>query len=54
MNSGDLWVYTSSREIVELPEIYKENVKRLLMYIDKLPLVARDHPTLVPYSPVPR
>lgn len=49
MNSGDLWVYTSNREIVELPEIYKENVKRLLMYIDKLPLVACDHhPTLVP------
>lgn len=53
VNSGDLWLYTSSVEIVELPAIYKENLKRLLMYIDKLPLVASD-PTLVPYTPLPR
>ncbi|CAH8330101.1 unnamed protein product [Eruca vesicaria subsp. sativa] len=53
VNSGDLWVYTSSREIVELPEINKENAKRLLMYIDKLPLVAYDRPTLVHYANAP-
>ncbi|VVB12838.1 unnamed protein product [Arabis nemorensis] len=53
VNSGDLWLYTSSVDIVELPGIYKENLKRLLMYIDKLPLVASD-PTLVPYTPLPR
>ncbi|KFK24654.1 hypothetical protein AALP_AA8G007800 [Arabis alpina] len=53
VNSGDLWLYTSSVEIVELPAIYKENLKRLLMYIDKLPLVTSD-PTLVPYTPLPR
>lgn len=53
MNSGDLWIYTSSKEIADLPVIYKENLKRLLIYIDKLPLVASD-PNLVSYAPLAR
>jgi hypothetical protein len=53
VNSGDLWIYTCSAEIADLPAIYKENLKRLLIYIDKLPLVTSD-PNLVPYAPLPR
>lgn len=53
VNSGDLWIYTSSAEIADLPAIYKENLKRLLIYIDKLPLVTSDS-NLAPYAPLPR
>nr|XP_012573011.1 E3 ubiquitin-protein ligase AIRP2-like isoform X2 [Cicer arietinum] len=42
VNSGDLWIYTSSNEIDDLASINKENLKRLFMYIDKLPLVLPD------------
>ncbi|GMN59578.1 hypothetical protein TIFTF001_028671 [Ficus carica] len=50
VNSCDLWIYTSSTEIVDLSAISRENLKRLLMYIDKLPLVVPD-PALVSYDP---
>ncbi|XP_023636552.1 uncharacterized protein LOC17883162 isoform X2 [Capsella rubella] len=53
VNSGDLWIYTSSQEIADIPGIYKENLKRLLIYIDKLPIVASD-PNLVSYAPLAR
>ncbi|XP_010558380.1 PREDICTED: uncharacterized protein LOC104827054 isoform X2 [Tarenaya hassleriana] len=52
VKSGDLWIYTATTEIVELPAIYRENLKRLLMYIDKLPLVF-PHQSLVSYDPLP-
>ncbi|CAN1231888.1 E3 ubiquitin-protein ligase AIRP2 [Linum grandiflorum] len=42
-NSGDLWIYTDSSEIVDLPFISRENCRRLFMYIDKLPLIVPDH-----------
>jgi len=50
VNSGDLWIYTSSCEVVDLTTIAKENLKRLVMYIEKLPLVVPD-PILVAYDP---
>ncbi|CAI8601049.1 unnamed protein product [Vicia faba] len=42
LNSGELWIYLSSREIIDLESINKENLKRLFMYIDKLPLILPD------------
>ncbi|RDX66177.1 hypothetical protein CR513_55085 [Mucuna pruriens] len=39
VNSGDLWIYMNSNEIHDLTSINKENLKRLFMYIDKLPLI---------------
>ena len=50
VNSGDLWIYTSSNEIIDLSSITKQNLKRLFMYIDKLPLIVPD-PVFVPYEP---
>ncbi|WJX76650.1 E3 ubiquitin-protein ligase airp2, variant 2 [Trifolium repens] len=43
VNSGDLWMYMRSNEIDDLASINKENLKRLFMYIEKLPLVARPY-----------
>ncbi|KAJ9185353.1 hypothetical protein P3X46_004996 [Hevea brasiliensis] len=42
VNSGDLWIYTCKNEIVDLSSITRENLKRLFMYIDKLPLIIPD------------
>ncbi|XP_057476518.1 E3 ubiquitin-protein ligase AIRP2-like isoform X4 [Actinidia eriantha] len=50
VNSGDLWIYTSSCDVADLSSIAKENLKRLVMYIEKLPLVEPD-PMLVSYDP---
>ncbi|RVW65912.1 hypothetical protein CK203_007665 [Vitis vinifera] len=49
MNSGDLWIYTDNTDIVDLTYIIRENLKRLFMYIDRLPLVIPD-PVYVPYE----
>ncbi|CAJ2670722.1 unnamed protein product [Trifolium pratense] len=43
VNSCDLWMYMSSNEIDDIASINKENLKRLFMYIEKLPLVARPY-----------
>ncbi|KAF7143040.1 hypothetical protein RHSIM_Rhsim05G0213200 [Rhododendron simsii] len=50
VNSGDLWIYTSSCDYIDLTSITKENLKRLMMYIEKLPLVVPD-PMLMAYDP---
>ncbi|XP_044479345.1 E3 ubiquitin-protein ligase AIRP2-like isoform X1 [Mangifera indica] len=50
VDSGDLWIYTSKNEIVDLASISRQNLKRLFMYIDKLPLITPD-PILVSYDP---
>ncbi|XP_077215340.1 E3 ubiquitin-protein ligase AIRP2-like [Tasmannia lanceolata] len=42
VNSADLWIYTDKFEVVDMSLISRENLKRLFMYIDKLPLVLRD------------
>ncbi|KAK4392307.1 E3 ubiquitin-protein ligase AIRP2 [Sesamum angolense] len=50
VNSGELWIYTSNCDITDLSAIGRENLKRLFMYIDKLPLVIPD-PVVVSYAP---
>ncbi|XP_042491527.1 E3 ubiquitin-protein ligase AIRP2 isoform X2 [Macadamia integrifolia] len=42
VNSCDLWIYTDSHEVADLSAICRENLKRLVLYIDKLPLVVPD------------
>jgi hypothetical protein len=49
VDTDDLWIYISSREVVDLSSISRENLKRLFMYIDKLPLIVPD-PTFVSYD----
>lgn len=50
VDSGDLWIYTNSQEIVDLMSITKDNLKRLFMHIDKLPLIVSD-PMFISYDP---
>ncbi|GAB4833969.1 E3 ubiquitin-protein ligase airp2 [Ancistrocladus abbreviatus] len=50
MNSGDLWIYTNSEEIADPNSINRENLKRLFMYIDKLPLLVPDR-MIVSFDP---
>ncbi|XP_057956683.1 E3 ubiquitin-protein ligase AIRP2 isoform X2 [Malania oleifera] len=49
VNSGDLWIYPCNIDIVDLSIVLKENLKRLFIYIDKLPLIVPDS-VLVPYD----
>ncbi|XP_054801849.1 E3 ubiquitin-protein ligase AIRP2-like isoform X3 [Prosopis cineraria] len=42
VNSCDLWVFTDSRDIVDMATVMRENLRRLFLYIDKLPLVVPD------------
>ncbi|KAM7270707.1 hypothetical protein ACFE04_029921 [Oxalis oulophora] len=49
VDSGDLWIYTSSTEVVDMLSIRMENLKRLFMYVDKLPLIVPNR-TLVAYE----
>ncbi|XAR66447.1 hypothetical protein NMG60_11012684 [Bertholletia excelsa] len=42
VNSGDLWVFMDSRDITDMATIYQENLRRLFVYTDKLPLVVPD------------
>ncbi|KAM7262502.1 hypothetical protein ACFE04_000185 [Oxalis oulophora] len=42
VNSGDLWMFTDSRDIIDTMTVTRENLKRLFMYIDKLPLIIPD------------
>ena len=36
---SSLWVYTDDRDVVDMDALTSENIRRLLMYINKLPLV---------------
>lgn len=49
VNSGDLWIYTDLSEIVGLSKILRENLQRLFVYIEKLPLIVPD-PVFLPYD----
>ncbi|PSS04777.1 RING finger protein [Actinidia chinensis var. chinensis] len=42
VNSGDLWVIMDSRDIIDIAMLTRENLRRLFMYIDKLPLIVPD------------
>lgn len=39
VSSGDLWVFTDGRDIVDIATVTQENLRRLFLYIDKLPLI---------------
>ncbi|XP_038689270.1 E3 ubiquitin-protein ligase AIRP2-like isoform X1 [Tripterygium wilfordii] len=43
VNSGDLWVFTDSRDIIDMATVTRENLRRLFMYIDKLPLIVPEN-----------
>ncbi|KAI3878735.1 hypothetical protein MKX03_005711 [Papaver bracteatum] len=49
VNSGDLWIYTDSRDIIDMSSICRENLQRLFLYVDALPLIIPD-PVFVPYD----
>ncbi|PNX93925.1 RING finger protein, partial [Trifolium pratense] len=42
VNSGDLWVFTDRRDVVDMATVTRENLRRLFMYIDKLPVIVPD------------
>ncbi|RLN00208.1 hypothetical protein C2845_PM06G26340 [Panicum miliaceum] len=39
VNSGDLWMFTDCRDLVDMATVTRENIRRLFMYIEKLPLI---------------
>ena len=39
VNSGDLWVFTDRRDVVGMAIVTRENLIRVFMYVDKLPLI---------------
>lgn len=43
VNSRDLWIYTGTNEILDMSTIAEDNIQRLYMYIEKLPLIVPDH-----------
>eukprot|EP00268_Persea_americana_P022002 TRINITY_DN2186_c1_g1_i11.p1 TRINITY_DN2186_c1_g1~~TRINITY_DN2186_c1_g1_i11.p1 ORF type:complete len:148 (-),score=27.98 TRINITY_DN2186_c1_g1_i11:349-792(-) len=38
VNSGDLWIFTDSREVIDMAALSRENLRRLFMYIISCPL----------------
>jgi len=36
---GSLWMYTDDSDVVDMDTLARENIRRLFMYINKLPLV---------------
>ncbi|KAK8946154.1 hypothetical protein KSP40_PGU019036 [Platanthera guangdongensis] len=42
VSSSDLWIFTYSKDAVDMTTVYKENQRRLLLYIDKLPVIVPD------------
>ncbi|KAF5200806.1 Ring finger protein [Thalictrum thalictroides] len=42
VNSGDLWIYTDNKEVIDASSMCRENLKRLFIYVDKLPLIVPD------------
>ncbi|XP_009612860.1 E3 ubiquitin-protein ligase AIRP2 [Nicotiana tabacum] len=43
VNSGDLWVYMDNKDVADMTTITRENLRRLFMYIEKLPLIVPDN-----------
>nr|GMC88425.1 E3 ubiquitin-protein ligase AIRP2 isoform X1 [Ipomoea batatas] len=50
VNSGDLWICTNTCEVRDLCAISSDNLKRFLLYIEKLPLLLPNS-TFVSYNP---
>ncbi|XP_076915268.1 E3 ubiquitin-protein ligase AIRP2-like [Bidens hawaiensis] len=47
VNLTDLWIYIEASDTIDLAIIFKENTKRLFMYIEKLPLVSNSKTLIV-------
>ncbi|KAJ7565916.1 hypothetical protein O6H91_02G080900 [Diphasiastrum complanatum] len=43
VNSGDLWIFTDSSDVEDMVTLAKDNLQRLFLYIDKLPLLISDN-----------
>eukprot|EP00252_Welwitschia_mirabilis_P014852 TRINITY_DN3289_c0_g1_i1.p1 TRINITY_DN3289_c0_g1~~TRINITY_DN3289_c0_g1_i1.p1 ORF type:complete len:167 (+),score=34.91 TRINITY_DN3289_c0_g1_i1:1215-1715(+) len=43
VKSKDLWIFTDYGEVIDMTTVSKENLKRLFMYVDKLPLLIPEH-----------
>ncbi|KAL3522251.1 hypothetical protein ACH5RR_015085 [Cinchona calisaya] len=43
VNSGDLWVLMDKKDVVDMATVTRENLRRLFMYIEKLPLIVPDN-----------
>lgn len=39
---GDLWIYVEDEDVVDMETVSRENLRRLFMYINKLPLIVPD------------
>ncbi|CAL9067301.1 E3 ubiquitin-protein ligase AIRP2-like isoform X1 [Musa acuminata AAA Group] len=39
VDSGDLWVYVDHRDVVDMAMLMRDSIRRLIMYIKKLPVV---------------
>ncbi|XP_019445664.1 PREDICTED: uncharacterized protein LOC109349355 isoform X3 [Lupinus angustifolius] len=42
VNSSDLWVFTDKKDVVDMATVTRENLRRLFIYINKLPLTFPD------------
>ncbi|XP_078161402.1 E3 ubiquitin-protein ligase AIRP2-like isoform X1 [Carex rostrata] len=42
VDSSDLWIYVDNRDVVDQAIVYRENLRRLFVYINKLPLITPD------------
>jgi recombinational DNA repair protein RecR len=38
----DLWIYVEDQDVVDMETVSRENLRRLFMYINKLPLIVPD------------
>nr|XP_009384485.1 PREDICTED: E3 ubiquitin-protein ligase RNF8-B [Musa acuminata subsp. malaccensis] len=42
VNSGDLWMFIDNRDVVDMAMVTRENIRRLIMYIKKLPEIVSE------------
>ncbi|KAJ1694164.1 hypothetical protein LUZ63_010862 [Rhynchospora breviuscula] len=42
VDSSDLWIYVDGRDVIDQATVYRENLRRLFLYISKLPLITPD------------
>lgn len=47
VKSSDLWVLTSSNDIIDMKSLSEENLRHLYLYIDNLPLIMPDTSSIV-------
>ncbi|KAH9547286.1 hypothetical protein CY35_11G027200 [Sphagnum magellanicum] len=43
VNSRDLWIFTDSSDVQDMVSLARDNLQRLFMYIDKLPLLVYEN-----------